>query len=205
MIGLAAIAIGALLTFLTGGAFLPALLAGLKVATIAGLISGGIGVSISATGSIINGESFGDALGNALNAFGDGFASGFMIGGIMAGSSQIISGGFKIAAKLGAQTGRSGGIGKEGIFKILSPDKIASDGNSGGTIFKIGKTFRFDVDSRILQGSKYINPHNLGNFLHMHLPGVTGNIPKLFIVGGHIPIGMYGSGLFGALRNEFGW
>jgi len=126
-----------------------------------------------------------------------------MVGGIMAGASMAISSGFKIAAQLpGVQTGKSGGIGKDGLFKILSPDKIASDGNGGGTLLKIGKIFRIDVDSRILVGGKYLNPLKLANFLHMHLPGIPGNIPGLFIVGGHIPIGLYLSGSFGSLFSK---
>ena len=153
-----------------------ALLAGLKYAVIVGLISGGISAGTSVVGSIINSDNFGAAFLKALDSFGDGFASGFMFGGIMAGGSMTISSGFKIAAnKLGAKTGRRGGIGTEGVFKILSPDRIAFDGNSGGTLFKIGKTFRVDFDTRILMGGKHINPLKLANFMHMHLPGITGN------------------------------
>lgn len=202
VIGLACIVVGAILTALTGGAFAAALLAGLKAAVISALISGTISMTISLVSSAISGDSVGIMLAKALNAFGDGFASGFMIGGIMAGASMAISSGFKIAAKLGAATGRGGGIGKEGIFKILSPDKIASDGNGGGTLFKIGKTFRLDFDTRILIGKKYINPLKLANFMHLHLPGITQNIPGLLIVGGHIPIGIYISGIFGGIFNK---
>ena len=102
-------------------------------------------------------------------------------------------------AKLGARTGRSGGIGREGVFKILSPDRIASDGNSGGTLFKVGDTFRVDVDTRILTGRNAINPLKLANFVHIHLPGITGNVPGLLIVKGHIPIGQYISFILGVL------
>lgn len=77
-----------------------------------------------------------------------------MAGGIAAGASQVASGGFEIAAKLGVQTGKSGGI-KVGNSKILSPD-AAWNKNNGGTLLKVGKTFRIDVGSNTL--------------LHMHLP-----------------------------------
>lgn len=200
-IGLVCIIVGAILTALTGGAFAAALLAGLKAAAISALISGAISMCISLVSSGINGDSFGTACAKALNAFGDGFASGFMFGGIMAGVSMAISSAFKFAARLGATTGRSGGIGK-GIFKFLSPDKIASDGNGGGTLIKIGKTFRIDFDTRVLAGGKYFNPLKLANFMHMHLPGVTQNVPGLLIVGGHIPIGLYISGILGGIFNK---
>ena len=192
------------MTALTGGgaaAFLPALLAGLKTAAIAGVVSGGINAAISTTAAAVRGEEIN--AGTIFKSFGDGFASGFMVGGIMAGASMTISSGFRIAAKAGATTGRAGGIGQTNGFKILSPDKIATDGNSGGTLFKIGKTFRLDVDTRILQGGKYVNTLKLPNYLHMHIPNLTGNIPSALIVGGHIPVGMYGSTLIGVLRAQF--
>ncbi len=43
-----------------------------------------------------------------------------MTGGIMAGGSQVISGGFKIAAQLGTKTGKAGGI-KLGKVKFYLP------------------------------------------------------------------------------------
>lgn len=97
-----------------------------------------------------------------------------MAGGIAAGASQVASGGFKIAAKLGAKTGKSGGI-KLGNTKILSPD-AAWQKNNGGTLLKVGKTFRIDVGSNTL--------------LHMHIPKVSS----------HIQIGTIGAGIYGGLR-----
>ena len=114
------------------------------------------------------------ASGDINEAAVDGFADGFMAGGIAAGASQVASGGFKIAAKLGAKTGKSGGI-KIGNTKILSPD-AAWHKNNGGTLLKIGKTFRIDVGSNTL--------------LHMHLPNVSS----------HIQIGTIGAGIYGGLK-----
>ena len=198
LIGLSFIVIGALLSWITGGSFLPMLLSGLKAALTSGAITGGINAGISIVSSLVQGEDIGTIIGNSLNAFGDGFAGGFMIGGIMAGTSMALSSGFRIAAKSGVRTGKKGGIGKEGVFKILSPDRIAADGNSGGTLFKIGKTFRVDVDTRIIGNVSSRNHLKLPNFFHMHLPGVKGNVPWLGINCGHIPIGLYFSVIFGS-------
>lgn len=174
------------------------LLSGLKAALASGAITGGINAGISIVSSLVQGEDIGTIIGNSLNAFGDGFAGGFMSGGIMAGTSMALSSGFRIAAKSGVRTGKKGGIGKEGVFKILSPDRIAADGNSGGTLFKIGKTFRVDVDTRIIGNVSSRNHLKLPNFFHMHLPGVKGNVPWLGINCGHIPIGLYFSVIFGS-------
>lgn len=186
VIGLVCIVVGAVLTALTGGVFAAVLLVGLKAAAISVLISGTISMGISLISSGKHGDSLGTMWAKALNAFGDGLASGFMIGGIMAGVSMSISATFKMAAKLGISTGRNGRIGKEGFFKILSPDRIATDGNGGGTLLKIGRTFRIDFDTRILIGGRYINPLKLANFMHMHLLGLSQNVPYLLIVGGHV-------------------
>jgi hypothetical protein len=140
LIGLAAIVIGAILTFLTGGAFLPALLAGLKAAIVAGLISGGICAGISITVSIVNGESFETTIMKAFDAFGDGFASGFMTGGLFAGGSQALSAVMNVSAKMGASATVAG------KFKFWSPNSLDNP-NLGGTLFKIGKTLRFDVEA----------------------------------------------------------
>lgn len=84
------------------------------------------------------------------------------------------SGGFKIVAKLGAKTGKSGGI-KIGNTKILSPD-AAWHKNNGGTLLKVGNTFRIDVGSNTL--------------LHMHLSSVPS----------HIQIGTICAGIYGGLK-----
>jgi len=140
LIGLACIVIGALLTFLTGGAFLAALAVGLKAAAIAALISGGISAGISIIISIIDGDGFATTLGKTVKAFFDGAASGFMWGGIFAGGSQAISGIMRLSSKLGVT---SKILGK---FKLWSPNSLTNP-NSGGTLFKIGKTFRIDFEA----------------------------------------------------------
>lgn len=74
IIGAVATVVGAALIAFTGGtaaAFIPALLAGLKAATTAALVSG----AISSVIALFTGE-------DILKAFGDGLASGFMFGGI---------------------------------------------------------------------------------------------------------------------------
>ena len=173
-IGVAAIAIGVGVTALTGGAALPALVAGVKAACVAGAISAGTSAATTAVHSAVSGDSFSTVVQKSAKAAVDGFADGFMSGGIAAGASQVASGGFKIAAKLGAKTGKSGGI-KIGNAKILSPD-AAWHKNNGGTLLKIGKTFRIDVGSNTL--------------LHMHLPNVSS----------HIQIGTIGAGIYGGLK-----
>ena len=91
LIGVAAIAVAVVVTVVTGGAAVPALLAMAKAAITAGLVSAAIGGSISAVISLASGESLEVALENALNSAVDGFCSGFMVGGILASVSQIIS------------------------------------------------------------------------------------------------------------------
>ena len=173
-IGAAAIAIGVGVTALTGGTALPALVAGVKAACVAGAISAGTSAATTAVRSAVSGDSFATVVQKSAKAAVDGFADGFMAGGIAAGASQVASGGFKIATKLGAKTGKSGGI-KIGNTKILSPD-AAWHKNNGGTLLKIGKTFRIDVGSNTL--------------LHMHLPNVSS----------HIQIGTIGAGIYGGLK-----
>ena len=173
-IGVAAIAVGIGVTILTGGAALPALAAGVKAACVAGAISAGASAAKTAVRAAVSGDSFSTVVQESAKAAADGFADGFMAGGITAGASQVASGGFKVAAKLGAKTGRSGGI-KLGNTKILSPD-AAWQKNNGGTLLKIGKTFRIDVGSNTL--------------LHMHVPKFSS----------HIQIGTIGAGIYGGLR-----
>ena len=173
-IGVAAIAIGVGVTALTGGAALPALVAGVKAACVAGAISAGTSAATAAVRSAVSGDSFSTVVQKSAKAAAEGFADGFMAGGVAAGASQVVSGGFKIAAKIGAKTGKSGGI-KIGNTKILSPD-AAWHKNNGGTLLKVGKTFRIDVGSNTL--------------LHMHLSNVSS----------HIQIGTIGAGIYGGLK-----
>lgn len=94
LIGLSFIVIGALLSWIAFGSFLPMLLSGLKAALVSGAITGGINAGISIVSSLVQGDDIGTIIDNSLNAFGDGFAGGFMIGGIMAGTSMALSSGF---------------------------------------------------------------------------------------------------------------
>ena len=173
-IGAAAIAVGVGVTVLTGGAALPALVAGVKAACVAGAISAGTSAATTAVRSAVSGDSFSTVVQKSAKAAVDGFADGFMAGGIAAGASQVASGGFKIAAKLGAKTGKNGGINL-GNAKILSPDAVWHK-NNGGTLLKVGKTFRIDVGSNTL--------------LHIHIPRFSP----------HIPLGTIGAGIYGGLR-----
>lgn len=86
IIGAVAIVVGAVLTALTGGAFLAALVVGLKAAAISAMISGAINASVA----VLSG-------GDILESFGDGLASGFMFGGLFSGISMIASSGIRLA------------------------------------------------------------------------------------------------------------
>ena len=174
-IGAAAIGLGVLATVATGGAALPALVAGVKSACIAGAISAGTSAATTAVHSAVSGNSLSTVVRKSANAAVNGFANGFMAGGITAGVSQIASGAFKFAAdKLRVKTGRNGGI-KIGKLRLLSPDAPWHK-NNGGTLLKFGKSFRIDVGSNTL--------------LHMHLPNVSS----------HIQIGTIGAGIYGGLK-----
>ena len=173
-IGAAAIAIGVGVTALTGGAVLPALVAGVKAACVAGAISAGTSAVKTAVHSAASGDSLSTVVQKSAKSAVDSFADGFMSGGIVAGASQVVSGGFKIAVKLGAKAGKNSGI-TFGNAKILSPD-ASWQKNNGGTLLKIGETFRFDVGSNTL--------------LHMHIPGFSP----------HIQIGTFIAGIYGGLK-----
>lgn len=131
LIGLSFIVIGALLSWIAFGSFLPMLLSGLKAALVSGAITGGINAGISIVSSLVQGDDIGTIIDNSLNAFGDGFAGGFMIGGIMAGTSMALSSGFRIAGKLGAGTGRS----SSGSSVQTISNKFPND-NQAGKKFK---------------------------------------------------------------------
>lgn len=79
----------------------------------------------------------------------------------MAGASQVVSSGFKVAAKASVKAGKkvSSGIKVTKNVKILSPDKLYNRIN-GGTLVKIGKVFRVDVNSEIM-----LHAHFLGSFV----------------------------------------
>lgn len=181
-IGAAAIAVGVVATVATGGAALPALVAGAKAACVVGAISAGTSAVATAVDSSLSGDDASTVVKKSLCAAASGFADGFMMGGIVAGGSQFISGIFKVAAKLGVPTGRKGGL-KLGNVKFLSPD-APWQANNGGTLLKIGKTFRIDVGSVTL--------------LHIHLPGVKAHIPLGNIIAGVV------TGIANAVKKLFG-
>ena len=154
-IGIGAIVIGAAAvaaTAATGGiaaTFVVAATAGVKTAAISGAIGAVVGASTSVVGNRISTGSWKNSTQIALKGAVDGFASGFMTGGIMAGASQVVSSGFKVAAKASVKAGKevSSGIKVTKNVKILSPDKLYHKTN-GGTLVKIGKVFRVDVNSK---------------------------------------------------------
>ena len=206
LVGLAFIVVGALITVFTAGAgtafwaaFGAALWGGLKFALISALISGGINIAVYTGSMLLSGKKLNFS--DAMSSFGDGFASGFMWGGITAGVAMTVSAGFRIAASKGVTAGPKNL--KNGIRTY--PDTLGGDGCGGGTIrnFAASKKapgFRFDVDIRVLGNSKLVNKlFRPPNYFHMHLPFVgTNSIPALGIVNGHIPVGLYSSGLTGA-------
>ncbi len=174
-IGLAAIAVGVIVTAATGGAALPALIAGVKAAVVAGGISATISTAVSLANSISKKESLKTSVNKAGKAAIDGFSNGFVAGGIMAGGSQVISAGFKLATNLGVAGGNTSGINLSNNIKILSPNANYHTKDIGGTIFKIGNNFRIDVGSKTL--------------LHAHSFGLE-----------HIPFGVISSGIYGGLE-----
>ena len=159
IIGTVAIVVGAAIIALTGGAaaaFVPALLAGLKAAAISALISG----AISSVMALIEG-------GDILEAFGDGLASGFKWGGYLVCASSAIAGALKLSSRCGF-TGIV--IGK---IKIWSPNS-ANNPNVGGTVFKVGKTFRIDFDVNIAEVART-------QFFHTHITKAAyENMPSIF-------------------------
>ena len=189
VIGVAAVVAGAAIvaaTAVTGGvaaAFVGAVVTGLKAATISGAIGAAVGAGTSAFNHYSSTGSW-DGVGEAVvTGVFDGFANGFMTGGIMAGGSQAISSGFKIAANAGVPTGRNGGIKIGNKVRVLSPNHPKGM-EPGGTLLKIGskyKNIRFDVGTKSL--------------FHMNIQfSKTTNF--------HIPIGILGSGLWGRPNHD---
>ena len=170
-----AIGIGAIVI----GAAAVAATAGVKTAAISGAIGAVVGASTSVVGNRISTGSWKNSTQIALKGAVDGFASGFMTGGIMAGASQVVSSGFKVAAKASVKAGKevSSGIKVTKNVKILSPDKLYHKTN-GGTLVKIGKVFRVDVNSKTM--------------LHAHFPGPFAKK--------HFPLGVIASGIYGGVR-----
>ena len=86
---------------------------------------------------------------------------------------------YKVAAKASVKAGKevSSGIKVTKNVKILSPDKLYHKTN-GGTLVKIGKVFRVDVNSKTM--------------LHAHFPGPFAKK--------HFPLGVIASGIYGGVR-----
>ena len=177
-IGVAAIGVG--ITAVTGGSALPAVIAEGKAIAISGAVSAVVSGGITVANMAVNGEiQQRDAWSKIGKSMWNGFSEGVMWGGIMAGGSQIVSGVLKQAAKMGLKTGKKGGINIFKNIKILSPDSLKYK-NAGGTLIKIGESFRIDVK---------VGPE-VTKLLHMHL-----------ITDYHIPIGILLSSLFPGLKH----
>lgn len=122
-----------------------------------------MGAGTSVASNRVSTGSWEDSGKAALDGTVNGFADGFMVGGIMAGGSQALSGGFKLAAEAGIKTGAKGGIKGTGILapnRLRTENEIAKIGGRGqsfydygGQLFKIG-SIKMDIGSK--------------TFLHMH-------------------------------------
>ena len=185
-IGIAAIVVGAAVvaaTAATGGAaaaFVGAAVAGLKTAAVSGAIGAAVGAGTCAASHRVSTGGWSGAGQAAVDGAVDGFANGFMTGGIMAGGSQILSSGFKVAANAGVPTGRNGGLTIGDRVRVLSPNHPQAY-EAGGTLLKIGSKYRnirFDVGSN--------------SMFHM-------NIQLAKTANYHLPIGMLGAGLWGGI------
>ena len=188
-IGIAAIVVGAAVvaaTAATGGAaaaFVGAAVAGLKTAAVSGAIGAAVGAGTCAVSHRVSTGGWSGAGQAAVDGAVDGFANGFMAGGIMAGGSQILSSGFKVAANAGVPTGRNGGLTIGDGVRVLSPNHPQAY-EAGGTLLKIGskyKNIRFDVGSN--------------SMFHM-------NIQLAKNANYHLPIGMLGAGLWGGIAYD---
>ena len=188
-IGVGAVLVGAAVvaaTAATGGAaaaFVGAAVAGIKAAVVSGAIGAAVGAGTSAINHRVTTGSWEGAGEAAIDGAVDGFANGFMTGGIMAGTSQIVSSSFKAVAKAGVPTGRNGGLQIGNKVRVLSPNHPGGY-EAGGTLLKIGskyKNIRFDVGSNSL--------------FHM-------NIQFSKVANYHIPIGIWGSGLWGGMNHD---
>lgn len=132
-IGIGAIALAGLLVAASGGAALPVITAGLKMALISGTVSAGMGVGGLAVSMAINGESMDGFLDEALETTVDSFSNGFMLGGLFYGASMSLA----AASKLSSYH-RTVNMSKNvrGMFGTQS-------GNY--TFIRVGKSFGFDA------------------------------------------------------------
>ena len=188
-IGIGAVVLGAAVvaaTAATGGAaaaFVGAVVAGLKAAAVSGVVGAAVGAGTRAVSHRVSTGSWSGVGKAAVDGAIDGFANGFMTGRIMAGGSQILSSGFKVAANAGVPTGRSGGLTIGNKVRILSPNH-SKGYEAGGTLLKIGskyKNIRFDVGAKSL--------------FHM-------NIQLTKTANYHLPLGVLGAGLWGGIARD---
>ena len=155
----------------------------MKTAAVSGAIGAAVGAGTRTVGHRVSTGSWSGAGKAAVDGAVNGFANGFMIGGIMAGGSQILSSGFKVAANAGVPTGRNGGLTIGNRVRVLSPNHPQAY-EAGGTLLKIGskyKNIRLDVGSNSL--------------FHM-------NIQLAKTANYHLPIGMLGAGLWGGIARD---
>ena len=188
-IGTACVVAGAVAVGMTGGAALPVITAGLKVAALSGGISAGISSTVKTINLAMRGELNSNAPKKIFQAAFNGFSDGFMAGGMMFGGSQVASVGFKKAVEFGAKTGRKGGIYLNSKIKILSPNS-KSFREIGGTIIKFGENIRLDVGGETL--------------LHLHIfsTKVLKKMPDIWRrIVDHIPIGKILSSLIPGINN----
>ncbi len=162
-----------------GGATFAGVMTAMGSAALSSAIQVGITMGISATigGTIsaISGNGF-------WGGFGDGLASGYMWGGIFAGTAQLISGGFKIAATFGAKTGIKGGFKLMSNVKVLSPNNLGHY-EAGGTLLKVGnivsrygKNVRFDVGARTFLHLNIQLAKNYHLYFAKYLAGIIGGL-----------------------------
>ena len=141
VIGVAAIAVGVIATAATGGAALPALIAGVKTAVVVGAISAGTNVAKTAVDSIKNGDSFDEFAEKAIDSAVDGFCDGFMTGGIMSGASMTFGSMFKNAAGFKFGTTPRPQYGRVnmgyGTPKTNGNTLLSIQNSSGKSIFRI--------------------------------------------------------------------
>ena len=167
LIGIGAIAVGVAVTVASGGAALPAVMAGLKVAATAGAVSAATSAGITATKSIISGEDdIKTGFQKTVQAAEDGFSSGFMWGGIMFGASASYA--FFKSSSFGLHIGKT----MKPQYGRLSLGYGDAEKHTQ-TLFSIqnmmGKSrFRLDVD--------------LNNYLHIHY-GMTNSALKIHRTG----------------------
>lgn len=152
-IGVAAIAVGVAAAVVTAGtatAALPAVVAGVKTALVAGAVSAGSSAAVATVKSIAHGDNLSTAVKNIGKAAVDGFCDGFMWGGIGFGASRTI----------GAVTA------KTHVFKrnITYRNNNFMYGDSELTAWRHGKNFRIDVSAT--------------KELHYHMRSLPGGIGK---------------------------